>query len=265
MAKTKRGRIITITSMKGGVGKTATTLLLAAIYENLGKKVLIIDLDLYAGSIAFSLNANVKYSIYNVSDDIANNRFKGITNGEYLCHYDDYIDILASPKDPRQASKIDKNCIEVLLNTLSSYYDVILIDTNHILDMHNMIAFEYSDKILNVFTNDALDLKGTKTFISICKNIGVDNLVLALNNAVDNRKNYFSNYDIKGVIKSNIDYIIPASLYIRYYDSYVVDGTLLKVLLKLKSTSRRAYAEVEKLALKLLEGSKKEELKDEEK
>ena len=138
MAKTKRGRIITITSMKGGVGKTATTLLLAAIYENLGKKVLLLDLDLYAGSIAFSLNANVKYSIYNVSDDIANNRFKGITNGEYLCHYDDHIDILASPKDPRQASKIDKNCIEVLLNTLSSYYDVILIDTNHILDMHKI-------------------------------------------------------------------------------------------------------------------------------
>ncbi len=265
MAKTKRGRIITITSMKGGVGKTATTLLLAAIYENLGKKVLLLDLDLYAGSIAFSLNANVKYSIYNVSDDIANNRFKGITNGEYLCHYDDYIDILASPKDPRQASKIDKNCIEVLLNTLSSYYDVILIDTNHILDMHNMIAFEYSDRILNVFTNDALDLKGTKTFISICKNIGVDNLVLALNNAFDNRKNYFSNYDIKGVIKANIDYVIPASLYIKNYDSYVVDGTLLKTLLRLKSTSRKGYAEVEKLALKLLEVSKKEELRNEEK
>ena len=32
MAKTKRGRIITITSMIGGVCKTATTLLLAAIY-----------------------------------------------------------------------------------------------------------------------------------------------------------------------------------------------------------------------------------------
>ena len=131
--------------------------------------------------------------------------------------------------------------------------------------MHNMIAFEYSDRILNVFTNDALDLKGTKTFISICKNIGVDNLVLALNNAFDNRKNYFSNYDIKGVIKANIDYVIPASLYIKNYDSYVVDGTLFKTLLRLKSTSRRGYAEVEKLALKLLEVSKKEELRNEEK
>ena len=131
--------------------------------------------------------------------------------------------------------------------------------------MHNMIAFEYSDRILNVFTNDALDLKGTKTFISICRNIGVDNLVLDLNNAFDNRKNYFSNYDIKGVIKANIDYVIPASLYIKNYDSYVVDGTLLKTLLRLKSTSRKGYAEVEKLALKLLEVSKKEELRNEEK
>ncbi len=264
MAKTKRGKIITITSMKGGVGKSATTLLLSAIYKNLSKKVLIMDLDLYSGSIAFSLNAEVKYSIYNVSDDIANNRFKGI-NSEYIYHYDEYIDILASPKDPRQASKIDKNCIEVLLNNLSSYYDVILIDTNHILDIFNMVAFEYSDKIVNVFTNDAIDLKGTKTFISICKNIGVDNLTLVLNNAIDNRKNYFSDYDIKGIIKSNIDYIIPSSLYIRNYDSYIVDGTLMKTLIKLKSTSKKSYSIVEKLALNLLDNSKKEGLENEKK
>lgn len=265
MAKIKKGKIITITSMKGGVGKSATTLLLASIYKNLSKKVLIMDLDLYSGSIAFSLNAEVKYSIYNVSDDIANNRFKGITNSEYISSYDEYIDILASPKDPRQASKIDKNCIEVLLNNLRSHYDVILIDTNHILDIFNMVAFEYSDKIVNVFTNDAVDLKGTKTFISICKNIGVDNLTLVLNNAVDNRKNYFSDYDIKGIIKSNIDYIIPAAMYIRNYDSYIVDGTLMKTFSKLKITSKKSYSIVEKLALNLLDDSKKEDLENEKK
>ena len=60
MAKEKKGKIITITSMKGGVGKSSTVILLASIYKELKKKVLLVDLDLYSGSIAFLLNANVK-------------------------------------------------------------------------------------------------------------------------------------------------------------------------------------------------------------
>lgn len=50
------GKIITISSVKGGVGKTTMTFNLAGIYCELNKRVLIIDLDLYSGGIAASLN-----------------------------------------------------------------------------------------------------------------------------------------------------------------------------------------------------------------
>ena len=261
MAKEKKGKLITVTSMKGGVGKTTTILLLASIYRKLEKRVLLLDLDLYTGSIAFSLNAEVKSSVFNVCDDMANNRYKGINSGDYICHYDEFIDILSSPKDPRQANKVDTKCLEILMNSLTNYYDVVLVDTNHILDVYKMIAFEYSDSIVNIFTNDAFDLKGTKNFVSICKNVGVDNFLLVLNNAQDERKRYFSDYDIKGVIKHPIDYILPASLRIRNFDMYVTEGKLLDYFFKLKTTNK----EIEKLALRLLENSKKGASKDEEK
>ena len=45
------GKIITISSVKGGVGKTTMTLNLAGIYCELNKRVLIIDLDLYLSLI----------------------------------------------------------------------------------------------------------------------------------------------------------------------------------------------------------------------
>ena len=64
MEKSKRGKIIAVTSCKGGVGKTITTLNLAGIYCGLNKKVLIIDLDLYTGSIATMLKVENKSNIF---------------------------------------------------------------------------------------------------------------------------------------------------------------------------------------------------------
>lgn len=254
MAKVKQAKIITITSMKGGVGKTMSLLLLASIYSNLKKKVLIIDLDLYAGSVAFALNLETKNNIFNLCDDITNNRYKGTESDKYIYKYGEYLSILSAPKDPRQASKIDKGCIEIILNTFSYDYEVILIDTNHVLDVTNMMSFDYSDKIIDIFKNDAIDLKGTKTFVSICKNVNVDNLVLVLNNACDDRKKYFSNYDIKSILKKNVDYIIPSSYYIKNYDMHIMEGTLFKYFSNKKI---KGYSTIEKLALKLLDDNKK--------
>ena len=75
------GKIITITSRKGGVGKTTTLLNLAGIYSNLEKKVLIIDLDLYSSSISVSLNLKKDKTIYNMVLDITNNKLIGTLLG----------------------------------------------------------------------------------------------------------------------------------------------------------------------------------------
>ena len=43
---TSVGKVITITSRKGGVGKTTNLLNLAGVYSNLNKKIIILDFDL---------------------------------------------------------------------------------------------------------------------------------------------------------------------------------------------------------------------------
>ena len=69
------GKVVTVSSVKGGVGKTTLTANLAGIYFLLKKKVLIIDLDLYAGGIATILNVDYNKDIYMLVDSISNNRF----------------------------------------------------------------------------------------------------------------------------------------------------------------------------------------------
>ena len=60
-----KAKVITVTSVKGGVGKTTTVLNLAGICSRLGKRTLIIDLDLYSGDISSMLNLNYNQDIYN--------------------------------------------------------------------------------------------------------------------------------------------------------------------------------------------------------
>lgn len=227
MAIIKKGKVITITSMKGGVGKTMSVLLMAELFRKNKLKTLIMDLDLYNGDIAFALDVDVKSNIYNLCDDIANNRYKSDSKDEYIAHYNDYIDILSSPKDPRHASKIDRKSLEIVIKSMANKYDVVLIDTNHILSVTNMVAFENSDAIVNVFTNDAMDLKSTKTFVSICKNINVESLYLALNTVVDERKQYFSQFEIESIIKEKINFIIPNNFYVKNIDKCIVEGNLM--------------------------------------
>ncbi len=238
MPTIKRGKVITITSMKGGVGKTITTLLLAAFLKKEQKRTLIIDLDLYNGDIAFGLDVDIKSSIYNLCDDMANNRYKTDEESSYIIKYDEYIDILSSPKDPRQATKIEGKYLEMILKRYINKYDVILIDTNHILSVNNMIAFEMSDAIINIFTNDAFDLKNTRNFMAICENIHVDNVYLVLNDALGTKKEHFSEYEIKTIIKNNISYVIPKSFYIKGMDKAIVDGRLFTMIDKVITNSK---------------------------
>ncbi len=63
-----RARVITVTSGKGGVGKTNLTVNLALALANLGQKVLIIDADLGLANVEFVLGLTPKYNLLNLLD-----------------------------------------------------------------------------------------------------------------------------------------------------------------------------------------------------
>ena len=163
--KKQIGKSLGIFSGKGGVGKTITALNLAGIFEIMAKKVLIMDMDLSNGEIALSLNRPFSKTIYNFAEDYVNNRYENFK--DYVTQYDDYIDFLACPKDPRQANKIASKYLEIALDKAVYYYDIVLVDMSHILNETNLVLLDKVDSILFVMNNDPMDLKNMKSLISI--------------------------------------------------------------------------------------------------
>lgn len=249
--KNSKGKIITVTSTKGGVGKTITTLNLAGTYASLGYKVLVLDLDLYGGAVATYLNSNNDKTIFNLVEDYTNNRYEKIE--DYIFKYNENIDIIAAPKDPRMANKIDSKYIPLILRNVVYKYDAILVDTNHILDETNLVVLDNSDEILYIFTNDTFDLKNTKSFISIMKDVGFTNYHTILNESIALSQNYYSMYDIRSIIKSNVDYTISKSMHIRNIDKYIIDGEILIFNKKLSFSDKKEWNKLKTLAESLLD------------
>ena len=222
--RTEKGKIVTVTSSKGGVGKSIFLLNLAGIYQRLGKKVLLLDLDFSGGSLALSLNVTVQKTVYNAIDDIMHNRYHGME--EYVVSYNDFIDVLSCPKDPRQATKVEIRYLDSLLERIGIVYDVILVDTTHGFSKNNIVIYDHSDLLVYLMTNDLLDLKNSKNFMSIMKDIEMDHLRVVLNNSVVSKESYFSNFDIRTMIDWNIDYILPTDFYIRNLPQYLLEGVI---------------------------------------
>ncbi|MDR2792174.1 MAG: MinD/ParA family protein [Treponema sp.] len=62
----KRSRIITVTSGKGGVGKTNIAVNIAIAYARLGKKVVVMDADLGLANVNVMLGLIPKYNLFHV-------------------------------------------------------------------------------------------------------------------------------------------------------------------------------------------------------
>ena len=221
----RNGKVISVSSAKGGVGKTTMVTNLAGIYYLMKKKVLIIDADFYSGGIAAWLDIRNKKDIFMLIDSFSNNRYSNIK--DYVVSYNNAIDVLASPRDPRCALKIDSKYIPMIFEFARREYDVILVDTNHIMNEVNLMILDNVYNSLFMVTNDLVDLKNMKSLISIFKETDKNNYLLVLNSSRDTGRDYFSLFDIRNILRTNIDYTISNSFYIKNIDKYVLNGEIL--------------------------------------
>ena len=121
----KSAKVITVTSGKGGVGKTNITINLAIALSEMGKRVTVMDADLGLGNIDVLLGVVPKYTLVDV---IYNN--KNIV--EVLSEGPGNIKFVAGGSGIEDLAKLDNYQIQKFLANialLDKISDIILIDT----------------------------------------------------------------------------------------------------------------------------------------
>ena len=248
--KELKGRSVCFFSAKGGVGKTTNILSLAGIFEQLGKKVLVIDMDLYSGGIAAYLNRMNDKSVYHVVFDMMNGNYKDLS--DYIAQVDDYIDILCAPVDPRDANKVDHRFIDIIINDAKAKYDVVLIDTNHALNDINLTVLDCVDEINFIVTNDPIDLKNMRSLLSVFDSLNYSNFKITLNNSRDPFKNYFSQFEVRKLLQHNIDYTLSSEMFLKDMDKMIMKGAILSLDRKFAEVMTNDYNSFVNMATDIL-------------
>ena len=162
------GKIISFANKKGGVGKTTTAINLAAYCAELGKRVLLVDVDSQGNAttgLGFSKSA-LKKSVYNVliEDDSAENNILP-TQVKLLDLLPANVDLTGAEVDlvyKRDREKI----LKAALDKIRGDYDYIFIDCPPSLGLVTINAWVASDSILIPLQSEYYALEGVSQLMN---------------------------------------------------------------------------------------------------
>lgn len=205
------GRLITIFSAKGGVGKTTLATNLAAYLATTGARTLLIDLDLMFGDVAISLQLVPAHSVRDVvamQGHLDEQAIRSIVTK----HEDSGLDVIPAPADPGDADRVPASAVEELLRVSRTVYDYVLVDTPPNLTEHVLTACDLSDLTLLIATLDIPAVKNLRIAINTLDTLGAskDSRAVVLNRS--DAKVGLKADDVETALKHHIGASVPTSI-----------------------------------------------------
>jgi len=183
--------VMSIVSNKGGVGKTSIAICFGTYFAlRQNKKTLIIELDSSPGDFGplFDIGNDSSLDIAIKFPD----RFKNYVKSIYK-----NLDVLKGFSNPINAESIKEEEIQALFHFMSESYDVIVIDTQTVLNGIIIDALKISDNIILVSESTIESLSRISELISILNNkFLIDKSKFQL---VINKKRFFDLFKIKDI------------------------------------------------------------------
>ncbi len=157
------GTVITVTSGKGGVGKSTTLANLAVGLANEGKKVVAVDFDIGLRNLDMLLGLENRI-VYNVIDVMEGkcNLSQALINDK---HSKSLYFLPASQTSDKNI--LDKQKVKELIETLKKEFDIILLDSPAGIEGGFEHAIAFADRALIITTPDVSSVRDADRVIGI--------------------------------------------------------------------------------------------------
>lgn len=182
-ASSGRGKIVTVLSAKGGVGKSFIASNLAVMLATPSEPVALVDLDLEFGDLGVFFQIQPKHTIGDAAsldgalDDVA---LEGM-----LTRHRSGVRLLAAPQEPGNSDMIAGEDIQNILGILAARYRYVIVDTPASFTDHVLAAIDSSDVLPTVTGMDVASIRSAGLCLRTLEMLGVpaEKVHLVLNRA----------------------------------------------------------------------------------
>jgi pilus assembly protein CpaE len=200
------GKVVVFTSAKPGAGSsTLATHTAHAIRKSSGKRVLLMDLDLEGGTIAFYLKLPSSYSVLDALEQ-AHRLDNGVWSA--LTVNSGGVDVLAAPDQP-YTEALDPSRLHEVLEYSRLLYDWIVVDCPSVFHRISLLAISESDQAYLISTADLASLHLGRKAVSLLKQLGfpAERFQVVVNRL--SRKDGIGNNDIEKIFDRQVHASIP--------------------------------------------------------
>jgi pilus assembly protein CpaE len=227
--------MVSVLGPKGGTGKTVTTSNVGAALGAMGKRVVVMDLDLQFGDLALCMGVRPETTIYDLATS------PGSLDAEkvdaYLVPHESGARVLVAPTRPDQAVLINVEFLREMYAILRATYEFVVVDGAPGFTPEVISAIDASTQAVVLGMLDTLSLKNTRLGLETLELMGYerDRTVLVLNRA-DSRVG-ITDDDVMRIVGRRPEIRVPSAVEVT---RSVNDGSPI-VLSKPKSEAAHAF------------------------
>ena len=177
------GKVYTVCSATGGCGKTFYATNMALLLSQVkGARVALVDLDLQFGEVTTALRLHPNFTIYDVlKNEEAHSTVDFITHmQEFVVSYENRFDVLAAPKDPAQADRINPVEVTKVIEAMRMSYDYVVVDTPTALAETVLAAFDQSEHLFCMCTLDLPSVRNLGMFLQTLQKLRISSEAVSL-------------------------------------------------------------------------------------